>query len=230
MARTMAGKRYYTLAASLPRLVHFERAERLAINRQRLEQRLGNLSPGHAAQLSAAEQLVGWQQQPAGRTDAEVVALYRKVSPTLDNDALRDFVRFRMGQRTVLAALRRRQRGERPPASDNEWGVPPRAQWLSSHWDAPDFGLSGHYPWIGQARELLEARSAWDLERLLMNVMWERLGRIADQQLFGFEEVFAFVFKWDIVNRWLSYQADAAVERFRELVTEGMREHQEHAG
>ena len=29
MARAMAGKRYYTLAASLPRLVHFERADKV---------------------------------------------------------------------------------------------------------------------------------------------------------------------------------------------------------
>ena len=223
----MARTRYYTLASSLPRLVHFERADRLAINRQRLDQRLRNLSSEHAIQLRAAEQLVEWQQQPGGRTDAEVVALYRKVWPTLEDDALRDFVRFRMDQRTVLAALRRRLRGEGPQTSDVEWGIPPRAQWVSGHWDAPDFGLSGHYPWIGEARRLLESRAAQDLERLLMNVVWERLGRIADQQPFGFEVVFTFVFKWDIVNRWLSYQAEAAVTRFRELVTEGMREHQE---
>ena len=222
--------RYYTLAASLPRLQHFERTERMAINRQRLDQRLLNLSAEDAAQLGAAEQLVEWQQQPGGRTDAEVVALYRKVSPALENDALRDFVHFRMDQRTVLAALRRRLRGDQPPASHDDWGISPRAQWVSGHWDAPDFGLSGHYPWIGEARRLLESRDALALQRLLLNVVWVRLGRIADQRPFGFEEVFAFVFKWDIANRWLSYRADAAVTRFRELVTEGMREHQERVG
>lgn len=226
----MGRRRYYTLVASLPRLVHFERARRLPINRQRLDQRLGNLSPEHAAQLRAAEQLVEWQEQPLERTDAEVVACYRKVWTRLEDDALRDFVRFRMDQRTVLAGLRRRQRGAGPPASGESWGVPPRAQWIFSHWELPDFGLSGHYPWVTEARRRLEQRAALDLERLLMNVVWDRLGRIADLRPFGFEEVFAFVFRWDIVNRWLSYQAEPALARFRELVTEGMREYQQPVG
>lgn len=226
----MARTHYYTLVASLPRLLRFERAERLPINRQRLDRRLGDLSPEHAAQLRAAEQLVEWQEQPLERTDAEVVARYREVWATLEDEALKDFVRFRMDQRTVLAGLRRRQRGEGPPPSGEFWGVAPRAQWIQSHWELADFGMSSHYRWVGEAHRLLAARAASDLERLLMNVVWDRLGRIADPYPFGFEQVFAFVFKWDIVNRWLSYQAQAAVTRFSELVAEGIGERAQHIG
>jgi len=221
---------YYMLVASLPRLVHFERAERMPINRQRLEQRLRNLDPSHAGQLSEASRLVEWRQQPAGRTDTEAVELYRRVTSRLTHPVLRAFVEFRMDQRTVMAGLRRRQAGDPAPPAGETWGIPPRADWVRRHWEAPDFNLGGHYPWINEARRLLEARSALELERLLMNVVWQRLGRVADTRPFGFESVFAFSFKWDILNRWLSYQAEAAVERFRELVTEGMREYQKQYG
>lgn len=128
-----------------------------------------------------------------------------------------------------MAGLRRRLRGA-PPPTDTAWGVRARADWIRQHWDAPDFGLGGRYPWIKEAARLLESRTALELERLLMNVMWRRLSRAADEQPFGFQSVFSFAFKWDIVHRWLSYQADAAVERFQELVTEGMREYQEQSG
>ena len=102
---------YYMLVGSLPRLEHFERAERLPINRLRLEQRLRNLAPDHFEQLEAARGLVEWRQQPAGRTDAEAVDLYRRVVVGLEDPGLRAFVEFRMDQRTVMAGLRRRLRG-----------------------------------------------------------------------------------------------------------------------
>ena len=221
---------YYMLVASLPRLEPFERAERLPINRERLEQRLRNLDSDHAKQLAEAQSLVEWRQQPIGRTDAEAVALYQRVMSRLSHPALSAFVAFRMDQRTVMAGLRRRHRGDSAPMAGEVWGFPPRADWVRRHWEAPDFNLSAHYPWINEARRLLEARSALQLERLLMNVVWERLGRVADVRPFGFEAVFTFAFKWDIVNRWLTYQAEAAIERFSELVTEGLREYQQQRG
>ena len=58
------GKLYYTLVASLPRLAHFDRAERLPINRVRLDQRLKSLDPVDAEDLSLAEVVLEWQQYP----------------------------------------------------------------------------------------------------------------------------------------------------------------------
>jgi len=221
---------YYMLISSLPHLDHFERAARVPINREKLERRLLNLRAEHAEQLASAQRLVEWRQQPMGRTERETVEMYKAVLGTLTDPGLRAFVQFRMDQRTVMAALRRRLRGDAAPSVGEPWGTPPRADWLRARWEQPDFGLSGHYRWITEAARLLEARAALDLERLLMNVVWQHLARVADKRPFGFEAVFAFAFKWDILSRWLSYQAEAAVERFQELVTEGLREYQQPAG
>jgi hypothetical protein len=64
---------YYTLVASLPRLVHFERAEWLPLSRKQLDRRLSMLVPEDAVQLRLAEALVQWQRQPISRTTQEML-------------------------------------------------------------------------------------------------------------------------------------------------------------
>jgi hypothetical protein len=89
-----------------------------------------------------------------------------------------------------------------------------------SNWDDPDFKLASAYPWIPKARSYLDANDACGLDSLLMGVIWERLTRIAESNRFGFEAVFAFVFKWDILQAWLARDAVKAKGRFQELIKE----------
>ena len=46
------------------------------------------------------------------------------------------------------------------------------------------------------------------------------ISRIAESNSFGFEAVFAFVFKWDILQAWLARDAEKAKSRFQELIKE----------
>jgi hypothetical protein len=223
----MAGTTYYTLVASLPRLPHFERAEWLPLSRKQLEQRLSMLTLEHSVQLRFAEGLVQWQRQPITRTSEQVVENYKRLLPHLTDPALREFVDYRMSQRTALVALRRRRRGLGPPAADEVWGVGPWVRRIAAAWDRPDLGLGRTFPWLDEAGKRLEAADAQGLERLLMNVVWTRLERVADASPFGFEPVFSFLFRWDILQRWLSYDAEAGKARFQELISEVTREHQQ---
>ncbi len=223
----MAEPVYYTLVSSLPRLPHFEQAEWLPLSRKQLDQRLSMLSPEHSAELRFAEALVRWQRQPVTRTNEQVVGSYKKLMAVLTHPALREFVEYRMTQRTVLVALRRRRRGLGPPAAGEAWGVGPWVGRIPSAWDRADLGIGQVLPWVGQAVSLLESGDAKGLERLLMDAVWTRLGRIAEQSPFGFEPVLAFLFRWDILQRWLSYDAEAGKTRFQELISEVTREHQQ---
>jgi hypothetical protein len=218
---------YYTLVASLPRLVHFERAEWLPLSRKQLDQRLSMLVPEDAAQLRLAEALVQWQRQPITRTTQEMLRGYRLVMERAPQPGLRELVDFRMSQRTALVALRRRRRGLGPPAPGESWGMGPWVRRIEANWDSADLGLGDILHWIDEARGLLEAGNATGLERLLMDAVWRQLSRIADPHPFGFEQVLAFVFKWDIVQLWLSYDADAAKTRFQQLIAEVTRDHQQ---
>ncbi len=100
----MGEEPYYTLVASLPRLPHFTQAEWLPLSRKQLEQRLSMLSESHSLQLGLAEELVKWQRQPITRTSEEVALSYRRVMDKVTDPALREFVEFRMAQRSALVA------------------------------------------------------------------------------------------------------------------------------
>ncbi len=225
--RILSGEPYYTLVSSLPKLPHFEDAEWLPLSRKELDERLNMLTPEHSAQLNLAEELVQWQRQPITRTSEQVVNRYEQLMPKLIDPALREFVEYRMTQRTVLAALRRRRRGLGPPEAGEIWGVDTCARRIVSAWNLSDLGLGRTLPWIDEAAKRLEASDALGLERLLMNVVWTRLGQLGERSVFGFEPVVAFVFRLDILQRWLSYNADAGKTRFQGLIEEVTREHQQ---
>ena len=50
-----------------------------------------------------------------------------------------------------------------------------------------------------------------------MDLVWQNLSRSALGSEFQLEAVVAFVFKWDILERWFSYSSGAARSRFSEL-------------
>lgn len=212
---------YYTLVGSLPHLPHFERAEWLPISRLKLEQRLKMLAPEDAEELARAETLAAWQMTLAKpRTDAAMVARYREAMETTRQPALRDYLEYRLGLQTLVAALRRRKAGLPAPARGELWGVGPWVETILAHWHEPDFHLAVIHRWLPEARQHLDDRNALALERLLMDVVWQKLSRIAESDPFGFEAVFAFVFKWDILRAWLARDPAAAKTRFQELIKE----------
>ena len=220
--------RYYQLVSALPHMPHFRRATRLPMSRRRLEQRLTLLQPRDQADLTAARDLVTWNRQPVNRTTAQLVALYHQVGAQVHSATLRDLLAFRMNMRTVMVALRLRRHGEGPP--EEAWGVGPYVRRIESQWAEAGFGLDAVFPWVGQAATLLEKGDAMELEGLLMDQSWRRLSQVADPHPFGFEQVFAFVFKLDILTRWLSYDPDEARSRFEQLILEVTRDHQQLFG
>jgi hypothetical protein len=119
----MVRRNYYTLVASLPAMPRFEVAERLPINETRLGERLRMLHPDDARDVARLRKAIQWESHPPGESDAEVSACYRDVLGEDTHPEVRSAVEFRLELRTVLAALRRRQRGEMDGASYDVWVV-----------------------------------------------------------------------------------------------------------
>ncbi|MDP3331142.1 MAG: DUF2764 family protein [Methylococcaceae bacterium] len=214
-------EQYITLVTSLPYLPPFEKAERSPITRLRLEQRLHMLEPDDARQLVIAEALVSWRMSLSKpKSDQEMLLRCRAALQDISHPALREFVEFRLDQQTILAALRQRKHLNESSFLEQVNGGSRWARVISSNWDSPDFKLAAVYPWIPQARTYIEANDAGALDRLMMGIIWEQLSRIADSNRFGFEAVFAFVLKWDILQAWLARDAGKAKSRFQELIKE----------
>jgi hypothetical protein len=197
---------YYMLVASLPHLPHFLKAERLPINPQQLSRRRSMLDPEDDADIERALNLLQWRRHPLARTDS--------------------FIEYLMAERSVMAGLRRKAKGDGPPAAGEPCGVGDWDRVIRSRWEREDFGLGNLFPWIPRARQLLVGGEILELEELLMDEVWRRLSRIADARPFGFEALIAFAFKWDILVRWLSRSSELSVSAFTTLVQEVIGEQQ----
>ena len=215
---------YATLITSLPHPGKLFAEKQTPLSRIQLEKRLGMLEERDAALLKQVVDLLLWGQLPMDRTDAEIVQQARRLVPQLDDPMLREIVESRLELRTVVAALRRRKRGDGPPSANEPWGY---GRWLGHIqrcWTDPGFRLEGVFPWVTEAHRLLNAGDAMGLERLLLSVVWDNLGRAGEQHYFDFVAVVIYVLRWHIVARWSIYDGAAAAQRFTELVDAGLGE------
>lgn len=214
--------RYTMLIASLPHQPALFTEKQTALSRLRLEQRLGMLEEEDARVLRLAEDVVAWEHLDFEADEAAIVRRARAVLDDLSEGAIREIVLWRLELRTIMAALRRRARGEGAPGRHELWG---HGRWVARirrAWSEPDFGLSGVFPWIDEANRLLAADDAIGLERLVLAEVWQRLGRFAWEHEFDFEAVVIYVLRWSVIDRWSRYEVDPAARRLDELIAEAL--------
>lgn len=209
--------RYAMLLSSLPYHGPLFGAKQTPLSRIRLNQRLALLDPLEAAWLSDARRLLEWAQQEPDQTDAQAVARAQRLSDAIASPFIRDLVAWRLELRTLVAALRRRHRGE-PAPRGRHWGFGRWLGWIARHWAEPDFALSGAFPWLEEANRLLDRGASVELERLLLDAVWSHLERVSDGHYLDFEAVVIYVLRWDMIARWTTYDGEEAVRRFDALV------------
>ena len=78
-----------------------------------------------------------------------------------------------MNLRTILAALRRRHRGERKRPATRVGSRPTGSAHIETNWAHPDFKLGHIFPWISPARQHLENGESAALEELPMDLVWD---------------------------------------------------------
>ena len=225
--------RYTTLMASLPPLGGLFEAREPAISRLKLQSRLSLLHPHDRRRLDGAIRILsqgllgdaseaGESSGQRGRGDAPLLEEAERFFREVDHPLLRQLVRHRLDLRTIVAALRRRHRGEVEPPCGQAWGSGPLVATIERHWSEPSLGLAGLFPWIGEAVLLLESNDLIGLERLLFSLIWRELDRLAQGHNFDFEAVVIYLARWSLVERWSNYDATVAAQRFRQLVSAGL--------
>ena len=211
---------YYTLLASLPALPRFDRAERLPISRERLLQRFKMLTPHDAALLEQISAFLTWEKFASTLSDEDMIKRFRDLREFMSHAHVQDFLGMPVDMRTVMAGLRRRHRGLPAPGEGENWGVGRYVHHMAEHWEDPHFKLDAVYPWIKEARTLLEAEDVLTLDRLLKNVLWDHLDSVVSAYDFGFFAVLAYRMKWDMLDQWLTHDAEKAGTRFDALIKE----------
>lgn len=210
--------RYVQLISSLPGHTPLFRATVTPLSLLNLKQRLTLLEPQDHQVLAQVAELLNWECHRINRTDAEIVARARQLLPSFENAFVRDLVEWRLSCRSLVVALRRRRLGGEVPAPHQPWGYGRWLPMIRAHWHEPHFGLEQVFPWLIEAREHLDNGNAMALERVLLAMFWRHLDRLSEGHEFDFEAVLIYVMRWELVARWVGYQAEAAAQRFDEMI------------
>ncbi len=166
-----------------------------------------------------------WERQPIERTDEEVMSFYKQIMTSGLQPTLRTFIQFQMTLRTILAALRRRHRNLPAPSKGMAWGIAPWVGHIERNWDDENFKLSTLLPWLPEVRQLLETEETLELQKFIMNLSWNFLDQLTEGHYFTFDVFLTYLFKWDLLNRWLLYNKHNAIIRFEKLTTETLGEY-----
>jgi hypothetical protein len=214
--------KYITLMSSLPPLGKLFEATQTPISRLKLENRLKLLEAKDGKLLDQMANLIAWSEQPMARTDPQFVQEAKNFFEEVSNSTLREVMQHRLDLCTIVAALRRRHRGENEPPVGQIWGVGNWVSFIERHWTEPGFHLEAIFPWILGANRLLSANDLVGLERLQFELNWRVLDRVGARHYFDFEAVVIYLMRWSVVDRWTRYNGGGAVERFRKLVDTGI--------
>lgn len=215
---------YITLMSSLPYLGKQFEVKQPAISQLKLESRLKMLKEGDQVLLHRIASLMGWSRQSLEHTNALFAAEAKRFLEETHSSTLRELLRHHLDVLTIMAAFRRRHRGENEPPLGQPWGVGQWVGYIERHWMEPNFRLEGMFPWVSEANRLLSANDLAALDHLLAKVDWNTLDRLGAKHQFDFEAVVIYLIRWNLVDRCCRYNRDAALKRFRELVDSGIKE------
>jgi len=214
--------RYITLMASMPALQNPLQARELPLSRLRLDNRLRLLDDADGELLRRIERVMEWERIGMTESDADVIAELDALMRSLPSRGLRTVVRDRFERRTVLAAMRRRRRGEVAPPQRELWGYGRYADQIRRNWSRPHFGLRRTMPWLAELREMHDAGDTLELDRSILRLDWNNLEGARTSHEFDFEAVVLYVLRYNRIARWLGHSVPRARARFDELVAIGL--------
>ncbi len=205
---------YYTLVASLPALPRSFDAGPSPITTSTLRERLSILTDADRRVVDQLSDFFRWDRQPVERSDAEVIAIHRRLNREIGSPLVRRLIEHRFEMRTLVAAVRcRREQMPRPQLPDL-----PVSDWIRRHWDQPDFRVNSRFPWLSHFCQALDHGQPQHAQRILFAELWSLWSRLDQQYHFTFESIVLYLARWEILHRWANQNAVLGKQRFDDLV------------
>lgn len=215
--------KYTMLLASLPaHPSHLFSVHQTPVSDIQLQKRLTLLDERDAKDLRCIEDLLLWSQIH-NATDEFIIKKSTEVIDSINDHFLKRVITWRLELRTLLSALRMRHAGVKQPEKNTLPGIGRWLAYIEKNWDKDDFGIGHRIPWIIQAHQLLLQKKPYELEKLLLDLVWRYYADECSQHYFDFPAVVIYVLRWDIINRWTLYSTDEAIKRFDELIDAGLK-------
>ncbi len=209
---------YIELMASLPYLANPFVHRRPPISNVQLEKRLSMLQYDDRQLIRQLAQTFYFGNIDFEASDPEIIARSARVIERVEQEDMHEWLLWRMDMRTVIAAMRRRHGGETAAPVGERWGYGRYVYYIERSWNHPSFHLESHFTWLPEAVSLLEERDTYSLEKLLLSAAWDYYNAQTAEDEYGLSAVWLYLMRWDLVERWCSYNAERAGERFAELV------------
>jgi len=217
-------RQYIDLLSSLPYLANPFVHRRPPISEVQLQRRLNMLEDEDRKTVTTLMRIIYWGRLGLNDSDEEIVREAQRLTQYISPPDMREWLYWRMDFRTVVAALRRRHTGQDAPVANTLWGFGNHVRQIERNWSHPNFHLENRFPWLEQARSLLEAGDTFGLERLLLTAVWDYFCRQVPDAPFSLSAVWQYLIKWDLVERWCSYDTEQAKIRFDEIVSSGLKQ------
>ncbi|RLA61114.1 MAG: hypothetical protein DRR04_03770 [Gammaproteobacteria bacterium] len=217
-------RQYVDLLSSLPYQANPFVHRRPPISAVQLEKRLTMLDFQDRNTVRSLARIFYWGRLELHDSDEAIVRDAQRVTQNFEPEDMREWLFWRMDFRTVVAALRRRHAGHDAPAANTLWGFGHYVHQIERNWGHPSFHLESRFPWLTEARNLLEADDCYGLERLLLSTVWNYYSRQVPDVAFSLSAVWLYLSQWDLVERWCSYNAEQAKTRFDDLVASGLEQ------
>ena len=221
----MADNAYFTLLTSLPHIDSLFSSQITPISRFQLDKRLSMLTSDDQKRLVTIENLLHWDHLGDDVDEKALIRQAERARATLGSQALRDLIDWRLDIRTVVAALRMKHAGQ-PAPSEAKWSYGSRYAYIRGHWSSPTLGLGGAFPWIPRVNEYLRTGKCVELEKVLLQAVWDHLDHMAMKHRNDFEAVVIYVLRWNLVARWTAYDTEKAHIRFQDLIKKSLGDFQ----
>ncbi|KTC75957.1 V-type ATP synthase subunit A [Legionella birminghamensis] len=208
---------FYMLVSSLPRIPRHFKVSAPPISRTQLEKRLQLLPKEQLSQLYAIETLI-WKSwfnpmQSVEQTKAD----YHKLAEHA-GDYIGNIMRWFLGFRSILAAIRMRNSKRRRPEIPEDYWISRWGRRLINQWDEPEFGLKNVYPWLPKINTDIHENNSAVVEEFVLTEVWRYLARIETGHYFDFEALVIYVLRWNIIQYWSGYSEANLSDEVEKLV------------
>ncbi len=219
----MAESPYYTLITSLPHINSLFDNRVTPLSRYQLDKRLAMLPEQEQSLLASIESLMFWEYLADDVNDQVLIRLATQTVNSIKSRSLRDLINRGLDRKTMLAALRRKNKGESMP-TQNCWSYGTRYEYIRRNWNSPILGLGGAFPRVHAIVEAMDKQNPLEVEKIILQCMWDNLDEMSVRHQFDFESIVVYVMRWNLVQRWVSHDKERASQRFDELVNHGLGE------
>jgi len=142
---------------------------------------------------------------------------YDEVTGKLHNEFLRNWFRFELNVKNIMAALNARK--YKVPYEHEIIGTGETSGTIrKSH--ARDFGLGSELDYIEELTAISKKEDIREREQAIDEMQWKYLDEETFFHYFTIEKILAFIIKLGMIERWLDIDKDHSNELFKKLLSE----------